>query len=33
MSKVIAARPQPSRLLQQAALLAQRWSAKAIFSH
>jgi cell division inhibitor SulA len=28
-----AARPQPAGLLQQAALVAQRWSAKAIFSH
>ena len=27
------ARPQPAGLLQQAALVAQRWSAKAIFSH
>jgi hypothetical protein len=25
--------PQPAGLLQQAALVAQRWSAKAIFSH
>jgi cell division inhibitor SulA len=28
-----AARPQPASLLQQAALAAQRWSAKALFSH
>jgi len=28
-----AARPQPAGLLQQAALLAQRWSTKVIFSH
>ncbi len=28
-----AAKPQPAGLLQQAALVAQRWSAKAIFSH
>jgi len=28
-----AGRPQPAGLLQQAALVAQRWSAKAIFSH
>jgi hypothetical protein len=28
-----AAQPQPAGLLQQAALVAQRWSARAIFSH
>ena len=33
VAEAAAARPQPAGLLQQAALVAQRWSAKAIFSH